>query len=422
MTEKRNHSIRTSEAEPQGEGTAGFGGEISARDPRQGEHDHGGAAEQKQPLAGVELLFRWRYFIMVNVLVACLIAVGISFLIPKTYKATASVLPPKQTDIFSSLGGVASTLARSIPGASRFGFGQKPSGYNYFAILNSRTSLEEVVRKFDLISVYDISDSSMEKAIKELSSKVSFEEQPDENITVEVRDHDPERAAAMANAFVDELNTISVQLGTAEARNNREFIERRLFQARTDLRNAEDALKLYQEKSKMIITSEQSASLSGLASLYALRAKREVELGVLRHSVESDDPSVRALTLEIAEIDRKLSNLPEIGVESLRRYRDVLIQQQIVEFLVPMYEQAKIDEVKNIPVVLVLDRAVPPERKSSPQRLIILLVTFFLVLFTCILLVYMIEWLFRTLPPGPVGKRLISASEMIARRYRIRRD
>ncbi len=410
MTEKRSQGETTLKGSPQNDNDSDALAAVG---------DHKGDVPRGHHLAALEMLFRWRRFLLINVLLITILAAGISFLIPKTYTATASVLPPKQSDLFSSLGGFASSLARSIPGASKLGFGQRSAGYNYFAILNSRTALEDIVRKFDLISVYEIKDSSMEKAVKQLSHNVAFEEQTDDYITIEVKDREPERAAAIANAFVDVLNRVSAQLGTAEARNNREFIEQRLNQARADLKKAEDDLRAYQEKSKMIITSEQSASLSGMASLYALRAKKEVELGVLRHSVEQDDPSVRSLALEVSEIDRKLSNLPEIGVESLRRYRDVLIQQQILEFLVPMYEQAKIDEVKDLPVVLPLDKAIPPERKSSPQRSIIVLVTFVLVFLTCVGLIYALEWLSRSTPIGPVGTRLKSIASAIARWYRI---
>ena len=167
-------------------------------------------------IAALELLFAWRRFIIINVLVVAILAVGVSLILPKKYKATASVLPPRQQDLFS-FGGIAGSLAKSIPGAGKLGLGQKSSSYNYFAILNSRTALEQIVRQFDLLAVYDISDSSMEKAIKRLTDNVAFEEQGDENITIDVKDEDPKRAAAMANAFVDILNEMSIKLGTIEA-------------------------------------------------------------------------------------------------------------------------------------------------------------------------------------------------------------
>ena len=100
----------------------------------------------------------------------------------------------------------------------------------------------------------------------------------------------------MANDFVDVLNTVSLQLGTREAGNNREFIERRLDSSRADLRRAEDALRAYQEKSKMIVIPEQnsSASVGGVAELYGMKAKKEIELAILQKSLESRGPLDRA--------------------------------------------------------------------------------------------------------------------------------
>ncbi len=368
--------------------------------------------------AALELLFRWKKFIIINVLVVSIVAAVISLLLPNYYKATASVLPPKQQDLFSTLSGI-SSLAKSIPGAGRLGLGQRPTAYNYFAILNSRASLERIIRQFDLMTVYDISDSSMEKTIKVLSNNVAFEEQTDENITFEVKDKDPRRASAIANAFIDVLNDLSIKLGSSEARNNRQFLEDRLSQARVDLRSAENALKEYQEKSRMIITSDQSAGLSGMAALYALRAKKEIELAVMQHGVVMDNPLIEGLRVEISELDKKLGSLPGIGVESLRRYREVLVQQQIQEFLVPLYEQAKINEFKDLPVVLVLDKAVPPEKRSSPQRSIIVLVSFVLALFISIMLVYLLLWLSNSKPDGPLGMRLRDLAIAVAKSYRI---
>ena len=73
-------------------------------------------------------------------------------------------------------------------------------------------------------------------------------------------------------------------------------------------------------------------------------------------------------------MNKKVAKIPEAGLEAVRLYRDVAIQQKIVEFLVPMYEQARIDEQKDVPVILVLDKAVPPEKKARPKRFIIVVV------------------------------------------------
>ena len=100
----------------------------------------------------------------------------------------------------------------------------------------------------------------MEKAIKELDGNVAFEEQTDDNITIEVYDKDPIRAANMANYFVELLNEVSIRLGTQEARSNREFIESRVIDTRHNLQQTEEALREYQEYSGMIINMEKTAS------------------------------------------------------------------------------------------------------------------------------------------------------------------
>ena len=264
---------------------------------------------------------------------------------------------------------------RGLSGGKAFrGLGQNQGGYNYFAILKSRTAMEAVVRRFDLTTVYEITDTSMEKAVKALAANTSFETGDDDNITIEVTDKDPHRAADMANYFVDLLNEISIRLGTEEARNNREFIEGRLAQTRTDLHTAEEALREFQVKSGTIVVVDPSSStVSGIAELYAMKAKREVELAILKRTMSPGDTRIKQTELEVNELSRKVSTFPTVGMESLRLYRAVAIQQKILEYLVPMYEQAKVDEQKDVPVLLVLDKAVAPERKVRPQRMLMLL-------------------------------------------------
>jgi tyrosine-protein kinase Etk/Wzc len=328
---------------------------------------------EKHFLDYVTVVLKWRKFIIINVLVVFVIAIIISLLLPKWYKATVSILPPRQADVFSALGGSASSSLRSVAGLARLGgLGQRASGpYNYMAILNSRSAMEAIIHKFNLISVYEIQDSSIEKTIKELEGNVSFEEQKDDYITIEILDKSPIRSAEMANYFVDVLNSISMRLGTKESRSNREFIEQRLQESKERLQKSEEILKNYQEKSGMMIMPEENSSISEIGSLYGLKAKKEIEYAIAKRTTTTDNPVLQQLKIELSELDRKLATIPQIGLVSLRLYRDVIIQQHIVEFLIPIYEQAKVDEQKDIPVVLVLDKAIPPEKKSRPLRAII---------------------------------------------------
>jgi uncharacterized protein involved in exopolysaccharide biosynthesis len=339
----------------------------------------------------LSVLLRWKRFIIINFIAVFIIATVVSFILPKWYKSTASLLPPKQPDIFNSLS-ASSSILKGLGGLGKLsGLGQKSSAYNYFAILHSRTTMENVIRKFNLMNVYDISDSSMEKTIKELDGNVAFEEQTDDNITIEVYDKDPIRAANMANYFVDVLNEVSTRLGTQEVRSNREFIESRVNETQDSLRRTEEALREYQEHSGMIITPDQTTSADAMASLYASKAKMEVEVAIMEHNVIADNPTLVQKKLELLELNKKISTIPQIGLKSFRLYRDVAIQQKILEFLIPIYEQARIEEQKDIPVLLLLDKAVPAEKKSKPQRVLIIVLASFLAFTFSVLLSFMLQ-------------------------------
>jgi len=397
-------------------------------DPMPKTPDHGRAGgdapDEGSPrdlISIVSIAYRWRRFLVINVIAAAVISVIVALLLPKWYKSTASIIPPKDQDMLNPLNAAGSVL-KGLNIGKRIG-GNALGAYNYLAILGSRTALDSVVRKFDLINVYDVSDSLMEEAVKELGENVEFELQDEDYITVEVYDKDPQRAADMANYFVELLNSISLRLGTREARNNREFIGKRLDASREDLRRAEDALRDYQEKTKMIVNPQEtssSSSLGGVAELYGMKAKKEIELEVLKKSVSPNDPGIGQLELELAEIDRKLESFPEIGIESIRLYREVFIQQKIVEYLLPLYEQAKVDEQKDVPVLLVLDKAVKAEKKSKPLRTLIVLASVFGVLFLSVLVTVVFERAgFGTGSPGSFVDRMKYWSAKTARLYKI---
>ncbi|MEK9137480.1 MAG: Wzz/FepE/Etk N-terminal domain-containing protein [Bacteroidota bacterium] len=369
----------------------------------------------------LSVLVKWRRFIIINVLVVTVIAVIASLTLPKWYRATASVLPPKEPDMLGSLG-AASSVLRGLSGARALrGLGQSQGAYNYFAILKSRTAMEAVVRRFDLFQVYEVSDTSMEKAVRALAGNTAFETGDDDNITIEVLDKDPQRAADMANYFVEVLNDISLKLGTQEAKNNREFIEKRLEKSREDLHQTEEALQEYQEKSGIIVTIDPSTpGVSAIAELYGMKAKKEIELAILKRTVTADNPLVKQAELELRELDRKLSTFPGVGIESLRLYRDLAIQQKIIEFLVPLHEQAKVDEQKDVPVLLVLDKAIAPERKVKPQRSLIVFLAGTLSLFFFVLLAFLLHGLARRGGElRPLESKLHGYAWWIAARYKV---
>ena len=328
------------------------------------------------------IIARYRKSIAIIVGFSCVVGIVTALLVSRQFKSVTRVLPPKETNMLSGLSGL-STMMKSLPGGLGSLAKKNDDAFDYIAILRSRTVMEEIARKFDLMKVYEISDGSMEKTLKELRANSEIEWAEDNTMEIRVWDTDTRRAADIANAFVDLLNNRSRELQNSEARFNRKFIENRVLTNREDIAKAEEKLQKYQEeKGIMIPMDPSSAGVSSFGELYAMLVKKEIEKDLVRRSMGDDNPQYQQLTSELAAIRSQLSKFPKLGIESLRLYRELYIQQKIMELIVPMYEQAKVNENKSVPVAYILDTAIPGERPDRPKRLFILGIIVFLGIIT----------------------------------------
>lgn len=351
------------------------------------------------------VLIKYRRSIFINVLLITIAAVIISLIIPNRYTATSSFISPKKKGgLFGDIAGFSSTikdLSKSLGG--RLGT-VSDEAYNYLVILQSRTASEKVIKKFNLREVYEIDkDKPYEDVIKELESNVDFNIEDEGNIVISVNDEVPKRAAEMANYYVDILNEMSVKLGVTESRNNREFIEKRFIQAQTDIANIEDSLESFSKKYNVMALEEQmKAAIEVAAEVKAQLEIAKLEQAILLKNYGSENPVVQESELKVTELNKQLANLkfgedknlksslnlfvpfekvPETGIMYVRLMRDYEIQNKLLEFIYPIYEQAKIEENKDMPVVLVIDEAKTPQKKSSPKRMLIVIGAFLISFF-----------------------------------------
>ena len=358
------------------------------------------------------ILVRRRKLIFWNLFIVSLLALIISFLIPKWYSSTANILPPKSGGLLGDIGSISSTIKDLSKSLGRLG-SVSDEAYNYLAILQSRTSMEKTINKFNLRKVYDFDeDDYIEDIINELENNVDFNVEDEGNITIKVTDESPERAAEMSNYFVEVLNQISINLGTLEAKNNREFIEKRYIQSLDDIKRVEDSLQVFSKKYAVYSIADQTKeAISVAAELQAKIEMKKIELQLIQKSYGNDSPLVLDSKLVINEMRKKLekmgvsdsdsdsniklftpfSQLPEVGVKYLRLKAEYELQSKILEFVVPMYEQAKIEEKKDVPVCVVLDKAVPAEKKAGPKKAIIVLAAFLVSFMFSIVVVLILE-------------------------------
>lgn len=357
------------------------------------------------------VLLKYKRVILINVLIVTLFSVAISFLIPNKYTAKSSFIAPKKKGgLFGDIAGFSSTisnLSKALGG--RLGTVTEEA-YNYLVILQSRSVSEKVIDKFNLREVYEIDDDKpIEDVIDELENNINFNVEDEGNIVISVTDKSPQRASKMANYYITILNEMSIELATKEAKNNREFIEKRFFEIQKTISELEDSLKNFSKNYNVLEIKEQvKGALSVAAQLKAEVESAKIERDLLKNNFGEEHPAVLQANLKLNELNKRLSSMqfgndknfsssvsffipfekiPETGILYLRLTRDYDIQNKLLEFVYPIYEQAKIEEQKNIPVVVVVDPAIPPQKKSSPKRTLIVAVTFFLSFFISIIYV-----------------------------------
>ena len=326
----------------------------------------------------------------------CLVAL----LIPASYQASVQLMPPdNQTS--SSLAMLVALSAKTGGGAGAVAgdlLGIKSSGALFVGILRSRTVADRLAVRFDLRKLYSL--HLEEDARSRLADNTAVSEDRKSGIlSITVTDRDPRRAAAMAQAYVDELNQLVAQLSTSSAHRERIFLEERLRAVKLDLDDASRQFSEFASKNSAIDIKEQGrAMLQGAAAVEGELIASESELKGLEEIYTANNVRIRSVRARIAELRRQLdhlggramppagqtadsassqyptlSNLPLLGVTYSDLYRRMQIQEAVYETLTQQYELAKVQEAKETPSVKVLDAASVPQKKASPPRLLLTL-------------------------------------------------
>jgi tyrosine-protein kinase Etk/Wzc len=349
--------------------------------------------EERHTVRAMDVLIFLARHLRMLVLVAIAAASGaaaVSLVLPNMYSGVTKILPPQQNQssaalMLAQLGNMA-----SLPGAS---LGIKNPNDLYAGMLKSRTVADNLIARFGLQELYE--QKSMQDARRVLEERTAISHGRDGIITIRFDDHDRKRAAEVANGYVEELYKLTQTLAVTEAGHRRMFMEKQLKLTRAGLADAEVALKKTQETTGLIKIDEQGrAIIEAVATLRAQISAKEVEAGAMRLFATERNPEylrvqqeLSGLRLELARMEKKTGRsgagdifvptgkVPEVGLEYMRRVREVKYYESVFELLAKQYEIAKIDEARDASMVQVLDRAVEPERKSGPNRARMVIVT-----------------------------------------------
>jgi uncharacterized protein involved in exopolysaccharide biosynthesis len=359
------------------------------------------------PLVVINLLWVERSFILRSVFMALLISGAIAFLLPNRYTATTRLMPPgygANSEMALALPALAGRSEGGGGGTGIIGLASQLMGINtsgelFVGILQSESVENRVVAKAGLMSAY--SEKYLEDARKTLESHTSISIGAKTGIIgISVLDRKPDRAAEIAKDYVTELNRVLAEVNTSSAHRERLFLEQRLQEiGQQSEADAKEFALFASQNAALDIPSQAKAMVTAGAELQSQLIVARSELNGLQQIYTANNSRVKALQGRVDELERQagkfagkgvdptkdaelasselypsVRQLPLLGVKYLDLYRRAQVDNAVFELLTKEYEIAKIQEAREVPAAQVLDAAVIPEKKSSPHRLLIMLV------------------------------------------------
>ncbi len=350
------------------------------------------------------IILKWKKFLIIFGFLTLIFSyIAIYFLVTPKFDSKALIIATQNNDVggMSSLLRSFSDFPISIPGLS--------AGNDmdiFTTIIYSRTTLIKVIKRFDLYNYYNL--KSMDKTIEILENSITAEETKEGAYQIIVRDEKKERAADIANYLIELLNNTLIDINIAKAHENSVFIAKRYEAIRTNLKNAEDSLVYYQNKSGIYLADEQAKlSIDSYAKLEAELAVKQIELSTLIRIYGKNSPLINNVKIAIEEFKNKydelksgrgsgglllsLKGLPQNAMQYYRFFREVKIQTKMLEFIIPLFEQTKFEEQKKIPLIKIIDTAVPAEKKAFPPRVLFSLIFTIIILGTVLFFIILKE-------------------------------
>ncbi len=350
----------------------------------------------------INILNKCKISIIKNVFYISFITAIFSFILPKTFTASAVLMPPGSQQDISILNAFSDS---ELPFGGLISKTEEEA-MKLIAILKSRTVMETIIKKYNLIEFYKA--ENIEEALESLADHVSLEIEEEGTLSIKAHvstgwlhyDKDELKvrvlSAEIANEFVNQLDIVNKRLQTEQAVHQRKFLGERYGENLMDLIKAEEKLKQFKENHNIIsIESQTRTAIESAAALKNQILINEVQKGVVSRKLKLNHPEIigiedeiRELTVKLHEIEYGrdtsenvrgnlflvLSEIPQIDADLMRLTREVDIQSTLFIYLTQQYEDAKIQEAKNTPTIQLLDPAVTPIKKSSPKRLLMVFI------------------------------------------------
>ena len=331
------------------------------------------------------IIWKKRKFIVITVIVVTILSAGISIILPKWYKATAVIMPLATEE--NKFSGISANLSAFGLGGM---FGGNESQMRLLAILKSRNIVEALDKKFDFQKKYDTKFKF--QTYDNIKSNLRIEICEEEQIVISFLDKDQNSVAEIVNYTIHCLDSLNILFSTSKAKSNREFIENRMIMVQDSLVFFESKISNFMEDNRIISINEQlKAEVEKAADMKAKIMEKEVELDVMKTRLAPNNQIITDSEIALKILKDKygeffdhsssdglflnLENIPDLQKQYAQLKRKEMYFTKLLEYLGPQYEQAKIEEAKDIPTIQVLDKAKRPEWKSKPRRAKIVIIS-----------------------------------------------
>jgi len=356
----------------------------------------------------IRLIIRNRKFIIIFVAVVSVAAVIYSLVTPQIWRSTAT---------FYVIGDQTSSLPFNIEGLSGLTAGLMGTTNSQNAIsaviaMNSRQFSEKVIRHFNLIDYYKITtkDSlkAMDSALKMLHTKtMKIGSDPETGlVTVSADTKDKKLSRDIVNYYLQQLDIYNREEKITRGKMNREFLEARVNETRAEIDSLLLALKDFQQRHNAVDIEAQTSSLiKSYSDIIATKMSTDIELELARKNYAENSPIVlelkdrsEALAKQIKQLEAgkeplkpryliDIGSLPDLATQYAQLKMNLEIKSKVYEFLYPQYEAAKLEELKDLPTLDILDTPREAGLRVRPKRAVMCIIAFALAVVASIIIV-----------------------------------
>ena len=348
------------------------------------------------------VLFRAKRSILALTVLMAITSTGLSFTLPKTFKAEATLLPANAPDPTNAISaGISSQIGAAAGLLGGMGLLNTNRSADLVEILRSRTMASRVIAAGNLDKVLH-GWKSKGQLVSQLQEMVTITAPDLKNklITIQVETSDAALSARITNLYVDELKAVLSEMGYNQAAKNRRFIEAQLDKSKSDLQKAEEKLAKFQAQNRLASLPDTiRTSINTISELESQRINTEVQLSSAGETIAlvtekvnklQADPS-KLVDLEIKRntltaqkqsllsaqrnFQEKLFELPPKAMDLARLQRDVQVNNAVFLALTQQLETALINEARDEDAFYVLDKAEAPDLPIKPNKKAIILVS-----------------------------------------------